>query len=68
MTGDYHMSEGASIQAMCHSQIKRKVIGALDVSSTATRRHAGYCMSAGEPASTESGLEEMSLSRRKLIF
>ena len=44
------MSEGASIQAMCHFQVKRKVIEALDVSSTATRRHAGYCMSVREPA------------------
>ena len=44
------MSEGASIQAVCHSQIKRKVVEALDVSSTATRVHVGYYMLVGELA------------------
>ena len=44
------MSEGASIETVCHSQIRRKLVEALDVSSTATGGHAGCWMSAGEHA------------------
>ena len=61
------MSEGASIHAVCHSQIKRKVVEALDVSSTATNVHAGCCMSVGEPAYYFK-LEGVSKNRRKRSF
>ena len=47
---DCHTSEGASIKTVCHSQIKRKLVEALDISSTSTRGHAGYWMSVGEHA------------------
>ena len=56
------MLEGASIQAVCHSQIRRKLVEALDVSFTATRGHVGCWMSAGEHAycfrQAKSGIRE----------
>ena len=44
------MLEGASIETVCHSQIRRKLVEALDVNSTTIRGHAGCQMSVGEHA------------------
>ena len=64
---DCHMSEGASIETACHSQIRRKLVEALDVNSIATKEHVRCWMSIAQHAycSWKSG---SGLSHRKSSF
>ena len=64
---DCHMSKGASIETVCHSQSWRKLVEALDVNSTPTRGHVGYWMSVREHA-YYSWKASIGLSYRKSSF